>query len=61
MESNPQHSEYKQVKYHDGQYKLFTEHIHPKPGPGHVLIRIAYSTINPYDRNMYTNTKTDGF
>lgn len=47
------HSEYKQVKFAGDSYKLVSEQALPKPGPGHVLIKVAYSTINPYDRRMY--------
>ena len=33
----------------------------PKPNKGQVLIKVAYSTINPYDRNMYLINKEEGF
>ena len=48
------------VKYREGAFKLREESV-PQPGPGHVLIRVAYSTINPYDRIMATVNKANGF
>ena len=39
---------------------MVTEPI-PNPGKGQVLIKVAYSTINPYDRICYRNEQQEGF
>jgi NADPH:quinone reductase-like Zn-dependent oxidoreductase len=53
-------STYKVVKCNkDGVYSLMTEAI-PKPDAGQVLIKIAYSTCNPYDAYLYYTKKEDG-
>ena len=43
------------VKNVGGDFKLINEPI-PKPGKGQVLIKVAYSTVNPYDRYIATTT-----
>jgi NADPH2:quinone reductase len=48
------------VKYHEGAFKLLEEPI-PTPGKGQALIRVHYSTVNPYDRIMYLANKDEGF
>lgn len=48
------------VKYIQGEFKLHEEDI-PVPGKKQVLIRVHYSTVNPYDRIMSTVNKDEGF
>ncbi len=33
----------------------------PQPQKGEVLIRVHYSTVNPYDRRMFKENKTEGY
>lgn len=42
---------FKYLKNVDGEYQFVTEEI-PKPAAGQVLIKIAYSTVNPVDKYM---------
>ena len=42
-----------QVKLTDGDYKLVSEPV-PQAGAGQVLIRVHYSTVNPYDKFLYS-------
>ena len=44
---------HKIVRCLEGKYELRTEPI-PKPGKDEVLIRVAYSTCNPYDSIIYS-------
>lgn len=46
-------------KYKGGQFSL-VEEDKPKPAKGEVLIKVAYSTINPYDRILYSMNKDEG-
>ncbi|CDW85776.1 zinc-binding dehydrogenase family protein [Stylonychia lemnae] len=48
---------YQYVKLVDGNYQIVTEEL-PQPGAGEVLIRIAYSTINPFDKAVFSYLKT---
>ena len=49
------------VRYQGGEYKLVSEAEVKKPSPGKLLIKNAYSTINPYDRIVYRTYKIEGF
>lgn len=44
----------------DGQFTLIAQEI-PTPGPKQVLIKTAYSTVNPHDRGTYKTRKDAGF
>jgi NADPH:quinone reductase-like Zn-dependent oxidoreductase len=49
------------VKSQGGQWKL-VEEAAPAPGKGQALIRVHYSTVNPYDRICFKNEKnTENF
>ena len=56
MESSNQQS----VKYQDGSFTL-VESAKPIPSKGEALIRVHYSTVNPYDRIMALENKAEGF
>ncbi|CDW91257.1 zinc-binding dehydrogenase family protein [Stylonychia lemnae] len=43
---------YKQLRYVSDHYEFVTQDI-PQPGSGEVLIKVAYSTLNPIDRYQY--------
>lgn len=51
---------YRVVKIKDGKHGLYTEQI-PTPGEGEVLIRVEYSSINPYDEVLYMIRKDEGY
>lgn len=48
------------VRYSQGEFKLVTEGI-PKADKGQVLIRVAYSTVNPVDKIWSSTINTEGF
>jgi NADPH:quinone reductase-like Zn-dependent oxidoreductase len=48
------------VKCVDGNFKLVIETVPIKPAAGKLLVRTAYSTINPYDRILYREVKAEG-
>jgi NADPH:quinone reductase-like Zn-dependent oxidoreductase len=48
------------VKYHGGSFKLLEEPV-PFPLKGQALIRVHYSTVNPYDRITSIVNKDEGF
>ena len=48
------------VTYKAGAFDLLPADL-PTPGKGEALIRVHYSTVNPYDRIMSTVNKDEGF
>jgi NADPH:quinone reductase-like Zn-dependent oxidoreductase len=56
MESHKNHA----VKYLNGKFSFIEEDL-PKPGQGQILIKNAYSTVNPYDRIMFNVNKDENF
>eukprot|EP00347_Sterkiella_histriomuscorum_P001967 403369978 len=52
MVDQSQEKTYKFVGLTEGNYQIKTETI-PEPASGEVLIKVAYSTINPYDKYLY--------
>lgn len=52
MVDQSQDNTYKYVGRENDTYVIKREQI-PKPGPGEVLIKIHYATINPYDKYLY--------
>ena len=48
------------VKYINGAFSLHEEEL-PQPGKGQALIKVHYSTVNPYDRIMSGVNKDEGF
>lgn len=55
MESNDNPA----FQYKDSSFQI-VKGQKPKPEKGHVLIKVAYSTINPFDRYLYDVTKDEG-
>jgi len=51
--------QHRAVKCVGGEFKIVEEPI-PSPGPGDVLIRMKYSTVNPYDREHAFPMKQEG-
>lgn len=48
------------VKYTNGAFTLKEEEV-PEPQKNQALIRVHFSTVNPYDRIMSTVNKDEGF
>ena len=43
-----------------GKYISKTETISSEAAPGHILVKVAYSTCNPYDYLVYNGSLEDG-
>jgi NADPH-dependent curcumin reductase CurA len=50
----------RQVVCRDGKFKMEDGAEVPKAGKGQALIRVHYSTVNPYDRICY-DKQEEGF
>lgn len=49
-----------QVIYKEGAFTFEKSDNVPVAGPGQALIRVHYSTVNPYDRIVFNNNKDEG-
>ncbi len=48
------------VAFKDGKYVLQHETISATAQPGHILVKMAFSTVDPYDFLCYNLHKTEG-
>ena len=59
MDSQSVQSKY--VVFENGTFVLKTEEVSTKPGPNQVIVKMAYSTCNPYDKICFYAFRNEGF